>query len=355
MKAGGLLAACAAVLFLAPFANAEVPLVSPDQERRVKEATPPSGKALIYLYRGDTAGATPELPVWMNKRFMGKTAPRTFFVWAAQAGRYVIAGSEDGRDGLVLQIEPGQNYFVQQDVRIGEPGQSQFSQVSLATGRYAIIGRRLIDAGLAAKMPVQAPPTPTVAKESVSPPPPASSAATPDLRVVAHRPWSLRLRAGSFSLSDTSQTLVGIPVEFDAGASGVMSVEAEYQQPDGLALGVELLRFSNDLEATGSSSSSTVEVSVVAANIRKYFSIGRSMFLSVGAGIGGAGSEFSGDVVEGGASGLAMQLMAGIEYRFDRAALTLDYRYLSAKTEDGDGNEADVSGAGLLAGVAVRF
>lgn len=381
MKSGRLLAVCGAMMMLVPCARAEVPLVSPEQERRVKEATPPSGKALIYLFRGDTAGDTPELPVWMNGRFMGNTAPKTFFVWAAQAGRYVIAAVQDGREGLVLQVEPGRNYFVQQDARSGEPGQSQFSQASLATGRYAIIGRRLIDAGQAARLPVQAPPAPSVTRESVAPPglppvareqaepPVAPSAAPPPAkpqsppapstetleRAAARQPWAARLRTGGFALSKKSQTLVGIPVEFDSGASGVLSAEAEFQRPDGLAFGVELLRYSNDLAAVGFSNTSRMDVSVVMANVKKYFPAGRALHLFIGAGIGGAGSDFSGTVVEGSTSGMATQLMAGIEYRFEHAAVTLDYRRLSARTEDSGGNEADVGGGGFLAGVGLRF
>lgn len=387
MNPGKLLVIFAVISVLAPVARAEVPLASPEQERRVKEATPPGGKALIYLFRGDTAGDAPELPVWMNGRFVGNTAPGTFFVWAAQAGRYVIAGTQDGREGLVLPIESGRNYFVQQDMRPGEPGQSRFGQVSLATGRYAVIGRRLIDAALAARMPVKAPPAPSMAKEFVPPPdlppvareqtepkaaqtPPKPKVEVPPVakpedkppaaaetfdRPAGHLPWSVRFRTGGFALSKKSQTLVGIPVGFDSGASGVVDVEVEFRRPDGLAFGVELLRYSNDLTATGSSNQSRVDVSAIMATVKKYLPAGRGLYPFIGAGIGTSGADFSGRVVEGSTAGVATQLMAGVEYRFERAVLMLDYRSLSARTEDGDGNEADVGGSGFLAGVGLRF
>jgi hypothetical protein len=74
----------------------------------------------------------------------------------------------------------------------------------------------------------------------------------------------------------------------------------------------------------------------------------------VGVGLGFTDTTYSGDLT-GGASGLAYQALAGMEFRFKHFGVYLMGKYLASTTEDSSGEEVEVGGTGILAGVSFIF
>jgi len=88
------------------------------------------------------------------------------------------------------------------------------------------------------------------------------------------------------------------------------------------------------------------------ANGKYYFRLTSALYPFVGAGAGLARASYSGGLT-GDATGLAIQGLAGMEFRFNRIGISLQYKYLDATT--GDTEEVKVGGSGILAGVSIAF
>jgi opacity protein-like surface antigen len=342
-----------AVMLAVPAVQAAVPYATLEQERRVKSAAPPNGKALIFLYRGEMSGES-ELPVYLNGRFTGNTASGSFMVWVATPGRYVLSPTPDMAAGVTLRTEAGGSYYVRQDALA--KGGSSLAAVSLATGRYSVSSRRLIDLAAAAKQPPAAakplPATPAKPRAAAAPrprttPPPGRRAGT--------EAWAVLVRSGSLDLVDESQTLAGVAVGFDMAASGIFGVEGQYRMPSGLTFGAEVLMYEGDMKATTGSSTGVMEVTTMFANVYQYFRPGAELSPYVGVGLGAALASFSGTVVNGDTSGMAKQVLLGVEWKFDSAGVFLEWRRIFAETEDDLGQKANASARGFTAGLGYRF
>lgn len=98
-------------------------------------------------------------------------------------------------------------------------------------------------------------------------------------------------------------------------------------------------------------------MAVVAAlvNAKKYFSATKTVHPYVGAGIGSAATDFTGDVISGNGFGLALQAMAGVEFRSEKVGIYTEAKFLSADTEDEADENADASGSGIFAGLSIFF
>lgn len=348
----GLLARALLVLLaVSSTASADVPYASQDQERRAKAAAPPTGKALIYLFRGDMSGEA-DLPVYLNGRFAANTAPGSFVIWVAAPGRYVLSPGQNLNIGASVQAEAGRSYYVRQDVAAG--GGSVIALTTLATGRYAVSSRRLIDLAGAAK---QAPQTGKSAT-----PPPARKTATASKRPApasaqkaGREQWAVLARMGRFDIVDEGQTLAGVATAFDMAATGAFGVEAQYRMPSGLVLGAEAMLYQGDMKAVSSANTGTMDVTNLLANVYQYFRVSESFYPYVGVGVGTTLVSFSGNVVTGDTSGLATQVMLGVEWRIDDFGLFVDWRRITAETEDDLGQKANASVRGFTAGVNYRF
>ena len=88
-------------------------------------------------------------------------------------------------------------------------------------------------------------------------------------------------------------------------------------------------------------------------NGKVYFRLANSFYPFVGAGVGLAKASYSGGLT-GNATGLAFQGTAGMEFRFNRVGVNVQYKYLDSTTGD-NGKEVKVGGSGILAGVSIVF
>jgi opacity protein-like surface antigen len=167
------------------------------------------------------------------------------------------------------------------------------------------------------------------------------------------RDWDFALiaKAGTFKIADGDQVVGGLASTYDTTSKSVFGVEAEWRSKTGLALGGEVFSYANDL-SPGTVPGAQQKVLAVMANGKYYFRLASTLYPFVGAGVGLARASYSGGLT-GDATGLAIQGLAGMEFRFNRIGISLQYKYLDATT--GDTEEVKVGGSGILAGVSIAF
>ena len=167
------------------------------------------------------------------------------------------------------------------------------------------------------------------------------------------RDWDFALiaKAGTFKIADGNQVVGGLASTYDTTSKSVFGVEAEWRSKTGLALGGEVFQYENDL-SPGTIPNAEQKVLAVMANGKYYFRLSSALYPFVGAGVGVANATYSGSLT-GDATGLAIQGLAGMEFRFNRIGVSLQYKYLDATT--GDTEEVKVGGSGILAGVSIAF
>lgn len=317
---------------LCPAVSAAAALATPEEDRRAKQALPPEGKAFIFVYRDQ---ATPDraIAVWREGRIVGRTAARTFLLLTVPPGRHRLASGDPPDDRLVVHAEAGRNYFVRQEVQ--PDGRSRLRAVAYAAGRRGVMACRLVRAE-PEPPPRRAPP-----REPVPP------SAEPER-------FALIAAGGALRLRKTSQSILGADIAFKESSSGVVAVELEYRPIRDLAVGLEVLRYSNDLRDVGTSLIGDVEVTGGLVNVKKYFRPLPSVRPYVGAGLGAASADFSG-VLTGRSGGAALQVVGGLEFRWPRIGLYTQVKWLTAKTEDSAGQRIDLSARGVFAGLSVHF
>ena len=340
-------------------------------EEDVRRATPPPGKVLLFVFRSDPKPVAAQVPVIVNTVSVGDLANGTFVTTTVGPGRnYLRVG--DGAPST-LEVEAGQSYFVR--VRaLGDPQavRLEVRLVSEAEGRGSLAQSRFV--GVApvsaapppkpSSAPVAAapPPKPTPAPVTTAPPPKPSPPPAPTQSTAARemstpsepgRDWNFALiaHAGTFKLTEGNQVVGGLASTYDTTSKSVFGVEAEWRSKTGLAVGGELFQYENDL-APGTNPNAEQKVLAVMANGKYYFRLASSLYPFVGAGVGLARATYSGGLT-GDATGLAFQALAGMEFRFNRIGVSLQYRYLDATT--GDTEEVKVGGSGILAGVSIAF
>jgi len=354
MKVPALAQWCIALACIASTAQAEVPLAKTSLDRSAKRAVPSRGKALLWVYRGDSDSAS-EPPVYVNGRFMARTAPRTFMLFSLGPGLYRISSDGHNGDLLIVRAKAGGRYYVAQTASVGEEGRSSFALSDSAAGRRAVAGSRLIDVR-AAQAQERAP------AHRVSPPPAPKPAPKPKQKPAAAREapkagtepeFAIALRSGSLTMASTSQTIAGIPVTFDDKASSLYSFEFEYRPLPDVGVGLEVLGYKDEVSsgaATGDMSASSAYL-----NVRKYFEVTDTVYPYIGAGVGWVRASFSGNVLAGSATGIGSQVRLGAELRFDSFLLQLEARQVWAKPKDKNSNSVDASGRGLFAGIGLQF
>lgn len=327
-------------------AFADVTFATTAEDSRAKQALPPPGKALVYVFRQDSMGLSTEVPVWFDGNRIGASAPRSYFLWAVDPGKHTVASRQDRSVAVTLQIQAGRNYFVEQRIVTGGD-RVELRQVSYAQGRVAVSRCRLIkDDSVFAAAALGKPAERSGAKPTAKP-----FAGTSD---PGHTPSVvLILKTGSVKLSSHSQTIQtttgAVPSEFDSKVSSVFGIEGEWRMDDGIALGIELIRYSSKLTATGTGLTSTMDVAGELFNGKKYFTTSGYYHPYLGIGVGVARADFSGSAITGSTAGVAYQTMGGIEFRWRQVGVYTELKVFSAKTK------VDAGSRGLYVGASVLF
>jgi len=128
-------------------ACASVPMATDSEDTAAKQATPPAGKALVYVYRNETLGAAIKMPVTLDGRLAGETASKTYFMFTVDSGTHEIGSIGETNQKLNLKCEAGKTYYVWQEMKMGMwAPNSLLNLVDAATGREALKECKLIKA-----------------------------------------------------------------------------------------------------------------------------------------------------------------------------------------------------------------
>jgi hypothetical protein len=140
-------------------AQAAVPFASPEQDRAAKQATPPAGKALLYLYRLDANEPDTAPVIWINGHPTGEFGSKTYGMWTIQPGSLDIRAGKADANSLTIVCEDGRVYFIQMVVE--KDGRVTLHPTTYGQGRKDVQAARLVQvpAIAAATPPRTVPPT----------------------------------------------------------------------------------------------------------------------------------------------------------------------------------------------------
>jgi len=334
---------------------ADVVFAPTAEDSRAKTTLPPPDKALIFVFRQDEA-APKNVPMWFDNRPIGFIVPRSYFLWAVDPGKHVIASNSDRSVALTVNVQKGRNYFVEQSITANGV-KVELRQVSYAQGRLAVNRCRLIkDDSAFAAAALDRPATKSEPKRVVKPSPkPLPGTSAP----VHTQGLALIIKTGSIKLSSRSQSLQTtsgtVPAEFDSKASSPLGLEGEWRINNGFALGIEYIRYSNNLTATGTGLTSSMDVTGVLFNGKKYFTAGGIYYPYLGVGVGAASANFSGSAITGNTADFAIQTMGGLEMRWNQFGVYTELKAFSAKTKDSAGNKVNAGSRGVFVGASIMF
>jgi len=348
-----------ALLLAALFGTA--PPVQAQQD--ASRATPPPGKTLVFVFRSDRQPVAAQVPVLVNLVRIGDLADGTFAVATVNPGRTFLRIGEQAVAVFTLEAAANRSYFVRVEAVSGvRPVRTEVRLVSEADGRRSLAQSRLVGAApaaIAAAPRAQPPAAPVAAPPRAAPPPaaaapraqPSPRAASPPAERGGDWNFALIAKGGAFKLANATQTVAGFASAYDTTSKPAAGIEAEWRNKAGFAVGGEVFYYKNDLVATGIVAQQ--QVLALMANGKYYFHAADWFHPFVGAGVGFADAIYKGDL-KGTAAGAAFQGLAGLEFRFDRVGLLVQYKYLAATTGK-NGNDVKVGGSGVLAGVSIAF
>jgi len=347
-------------------------------------ATPPPGKALVFVFRSEREPVAALVPVFVNLARVGDLANGTFAVATVSPGRTFLRVGDQAVATYTIEVAANQSYFVRVEAVPGvRPVQTEVRIVSEVEGRRFLAQSRPVGAAPpaiaaprvqpppapvaaprvqpppapVAAPRVQPPPAPVVAAPRVEQPsPPAIPAPKPAPREIApsaEPDWKFALiaRTGAFKMSNGNQTVAGLPSTYDTTSKPVFGVEAEMRNKAGFAAGGEVFYYKNDLVATGVISQQ--QVVAIMANGKYYLRAADWFYPFAGAGVGFADALYGGGL-KGTQGGTAYQGLVGMEFRFGSVGLQVQYKYL-ASTTGKSGKDVKVGGSGVLAGVSIIF
>ena len=340
-------------------------------------ASPPAGKALVYLYRVDRQPAAGSVPAVVNADRVGALSNGTYVTAVVNPGRTFLRVGDRVLSTLALQTAPNQSYFVLVEAVPGAtPLRVEMRQMTEAAARRSLAQSSRAGAAPAAAAVPRAPaaaavPAPRVPQASVPPRPAAvpkpraPQPSAPPRQVAAPRAapaeapeeeeqagWrtALILRTGSFKMATTNQTVAGLPSVYDTKSKPVAGLELELRHREGLALGAEFFYYKNNLTQNGATAGQAVLATMV--NAKYYIHAADSFRPYVGAGVGFASAAYSGNLT-GTSGGTALQGLAGAEFRFSDVGLRLEYKYLASTV--GKTEKIKVGGGGVLVGLSITF
>lgn len=139
------MAVLAAMLLLTGCAS--VPMAPAPQDMALKAfEKPPEGKAGIYIYRDSIFGAALKKRLYLNDKYLGQSAMKTYFYQQVNPGEYTIrTQSEFGDNSLKISVKEGLNYFVRQYIKWGVfVGGANVKLMTEEKGREGVLKSRLV-------------------------------------------------------------------------------------------------------------------------------------------------------------------------------------------------------------------
>src|SRR5882762_10601827 len=328
------LAVSSAFLLAALFGTA--PPVHAQQDAR--RATPPPGKALLFVFRSDREPVAARVSVFVNSVRVGELANGSFVIATVNPGRIFLRLGEQTAPTYAFEGAGNQSYFARVAALAGvQPVRTEVRLVREAEARPALAQSRFLGAvTVAAGAPQppapaappprpQPPEAPVAAAPRVEPPPaarPAARETAPSAESGDQSEIALIVSGGTFKMANDNPTVAGLGSIFDKTSSPVLSVETEWRSKAGFAVGGEVFYYKNDLATSPPPAVSKQQVLAVMANGKYYLHAADWFYPFVGAGIGFADAVYSGGNLKGSGGGLAYQGLAGMEFRFGRSVCT---------------------------------
>lgn len=117
---------------------------NPEETKQAKLFEAPSdGNSGLYIYRTGVLGASLKKDIWVDGDCVGESAPDVFFYTEVSGDEeHVISTeSEFSPNELTLRTESGENYFIQQYIKMGAfVGGADLELVSDKQGKAAVSG-----------------------------------------------------------------------------------------------------------------------------------------------------------------------------------------------------------------------
>jgi len=125
---------------------ASVPMASPAADAQAKTfVAPNNGEANLYIYRDQTMGSAIKLPLLLDDMSIGDTGPHTHAFREIEPGKHTITSKAEKDATLDFTAEPGKNYYVRQEVKMGVwAARTGLVLEDEATGEDAVKGCKLI-------------------------------------------------------------------------------------------------------------------------------------------------------------------------------------------------------------------
>ncbi|MES2069592.1 MAG: DUF2846 domain-containing protein [Pseudomonadota bacterium] len=123
-------------------ACASVPMESFDKDAQAKSFAVQKTRAQLYVYRNESLGAAIKMPLELDGTAIAETAAHTYAVIALKPGRHALVSQASHLD---LNVKPGQNYYVWQEVKMGFlSGSPKLQLVDEAAGKAGVAESKLL-------------------------------------------------------------------------------------------------------------------------------------------------------------------------------------------------------------------
>ena len=171
---------------------------------------------------------------------------------------------------------------------------------------------------------------------------------------MAHAGGAVLIKGGVLRLTDETQTVDFVPLNFDDQSQRGFAFNVEGRKRNGVALGAEYVSYHHEF-TTPSTQTGTAETKVVNFLAKKYFIENGPVHPYLGMGIGvGHTYLHSASIVSDTEFTFSLQALLGLELRFDSLSFLAEVKHLYHDIESG-GNEYNPTATGVFIGMGFNW
>jgi hypothetical protein len=113
-----------AIFTLTLSACASVSMTSLEQDTEAKKFKVDSGKSRVYIYRNEMMGSLIKIPVSLDGKSLGQTAPKMYWAVDVKPGEHKVECYGNNQDTLIIKTKPGKATYIWQEMKMGmfQPG-----------------------------------------------------------------------------------------------------------------------------------------------------------------------------------------------------------------------------------------
>ncbi len=109
------------------------------KDAQTKKFTTDKKMAGLYVYRDEVFGGFDKMRIYVDNKFFTTTQGKTYAYTKLKPGKYKIKGEAENDSEIEIDLKPGKNYFVWQEVKLGVfRGRNNLSLVSEAKGKSGV-------------------------------------------------------------------------------------------------------------------------------------------------------------------------------------------------------------------------